>query len=170
MLGPSWSRGSMTDGSCERAGAGFEAKVNRTKEGEMGRGEIGSASRSVGRLAWAGLDWLHRRWAGGGQSGCRTAGIQRRVALALLALVLVLVLVQVQVRVRVQAGQCQHQCAARTLCHASDAGSRGGFSLRAGELGSCLRWAVLILGGRVDSADGHKREEERSWVDFEAFV
>lgn len=166
MLGPSWSRGSMTDGSCERAEAGFEAKVNRTREGEMGRGEIGSASRPVGRLNWAGLDWIG--FTGGGQSGCRAAGIQRRVALALA--LLAQVLVQVRVRVRVRAGQCQHQCAARTLCHASDAGSRGGFSLRAGELGSCLRWAVLILGGRVDSADGHKREEERSWVDFEAFV
>lgn len=55
VLGPSWSRGSMTDGSCRRAEAGFEAKVNRTREGEMGRGEIGSAGRSVGQLDWIGL-------------------------------------------------------------------------------------------------------------------
>lgn len=47
----------------------------------MGRGEIGSAGRS-GQVrtgqdgVWIGLDGLHRRWAGG-QSGCRTAGIQR---------------------------------------------------------------------------------------------
>lgn len=78
MLGPSWSRGSMTDESCERARAGFEANVNRTKEGEMGRGEIGSAGRSVGqldrlRLDRIGLDWI--RFTGGGRRvGSRGAG------------------------------------------------------------------------------------------------
>lgn len=29
--------------------------MNRTKEGEMGRGEIGPAGRSVGQLDWIGL-------------------------------------------------------------------------------------------------------------------
>lgn len=66
----------MTEESCKRTEAGFEANVNRTREGEMGRGEIGRpASRSIGqdRIGFTGGG------RAGGRSGCRAAGIQRWV-------------------------------------------------------------------------------------------
>lgn len=136
VFGPSWSRGSMTDESCKRVEAGFEAKVNRTKEGEMGRGEIGSAGRSVGQLDSTGLDWIGftggGRWAGG-QSGCRTAGILRWVAL---------VLVQ-QAPCR-QARPVSANAGVQQECHASDAGSPWWVQPQSGRMSSCVpRWCLF---------------------------
>lgn len=99
----------------------------------MGRGEMGSVGRSVGQLDWIGLDWTGLGFASqavGGRVGSRGAGqlgSNNDDGVALGACV------AAQCR---QAGQCQRQSVCSrlgTVCHAFNAGSRGGFSHRAGE-------------------------------------